>query len=72
MREATHLISFGLKPGDEKASALADELTSEIINKGLVALQTKEYSYSQEQLTDSNVCLEFSNILRLNTIKGNK
>ena len=54
LREATHLISFGLKPGDEKASALADELTSEIINKGLVALQTKEYSYSQEQLTDSN------------------
>lgn len=49
-REATHLTSFGLEPGDEQASALADELTSEIINERIAGLQIQEDSYRRIQL----------------------
>ena len=50
LREATHLTSFGLEPGDEQASALADELTSEIINERIAGLQIQEDSYRRIQL----------------------
>lgn len=44
LREATHLISFELKSGDKEASALADKLISEIINKRIAGLQIQEDS----------------------------
>lgn len=50
LREAIHLTSFGLKPGDEKASALADELASEIINERIAGLQIQEDSCHRVQL----------------------
>ena len=50
LREAIHLTSFGLEPGDKEASALADELTSEIINERIAGLRIQEYSYRRIQL----------------------
>lgn len=38
LREAPHLTSFGLEPGDKKASILSDKLISEMTNKKFVAL----------------------------------
>lgn len=51
LREAIHLTSFGLEPGDKEASALADKLISEIINKRIAGLQIQEDSYHRVQLS---------------------
>ena len=50
LREATHLTSFGLEPGDKEASVLADKLISEIINKRIAGLQIQEDSCHRIQL----------------------
>ena len=56
LREATHLTSFGLEPGDKEASALADKLISEMVNKKFAALQIKLPATS-EILSNDPKCL---------------